>query len=412
MPIFKKQDMWMPNTFYYATERYKSVIEYNNQLYVCTDTHKSNDNFDIAKFSTPSEGGGGAGGGFSFGGDWDATDTVEIASIPSFDVLHNATISGNVLTRIIPGDAFGATATNLSHTANTGTLHEFRVTVPNILSGGVFFVGIHNSKLKENVYSAINDTTATMRGVKVQPTMTHSVINNVGYPTYSILPHSVEAGDILKVCYRSDTSAVYIYNETQGNVQLIGESAISGFSDGLENLTVYSSVAGTSQLSFDFADDYPIYQAIFNLVYPEDLTKTYRVSAANANSVINGKLLKAADFVDFITNEDDEVVDVVVSRLVSDGNIRDTISTALNDLNSSLSDSVRYLGGEAGLVEVEYALNGAVNNNPSDLTTSLDNFLAYLLNNDQSLFYEALRTYVQDAVYNYIQDDVQNSGII
>lgn len=38
MPIFKKQDMWMPNTFYYATERYKSVIEYNNQLYVCTDS--------------------------------------------------------------------------------------------------------------------------------------------------------------------------------------------------------------------------------------------------------------------------------------------------------------------------------------------------------------------------------------
>ena len=115
-----------------------------------------------------------------------------------------------------------------------------------------------------------------MRGVKVQRTMTHSVIKNVGYPTDSILPHSVEAGDILKVCYRSDTSAVYIYNETQGNVQLIGESAISGFSDGLENLTVYSSVAGTSPLSFDFADDYPVYQAIFNFVYPEDLTKTYR----------------------------------------------------------------------------------------------------------------------------------------
>lgn len=63
MPIFKKQDMWKPNTFYYATERYKSVIEYNNQLYVCTDTHKSNDNFDVTKFSTPGEG-----GGFSFGG--------------------------------------------------------------------------------------------------------------------------------------------------------------------------------------------------------------------------------------------------------------------------------------------------------------------------------------------------------
>jgi len=188
--------------------------------------------------------------------------------------------------------------------------------------------------------------------------------------------------------------------------------AISGFPIASGN----NGGGGGAGGGFSFGGDWdatPIdTQAIFNFDYPEDLTKTYRVSAANANSVINGKLLKAADFVDFITNEDDEVVDVVVSRLVSDSNIRDTISTELDNPNSSLSDSVRYLGGEAGLVEVEYALNGAVNNNPSDLTASLDNFLSYLLGYNQSSFYEALRTYVQDAVHNYIQDDLQNNGII
>lgn len=434
MPLLKANDFWKPNTYYYATDRHKSLMANNNTLYICTESHLSQDEFDATKFVGIGGSGGSGGltepqvnsliedalqdftpsgsGGFSFGGDWDATpiDTGEIALISSFDVLHNATISGNVLTQILTGEVFGATATNLSHAANTGTLHEFRVTVPDILPGGQFFVGIHNSKL-EGVYSYLIDTTATVRGVNVQNSMTISYIKNVGNTLQSVLPHSVVAGDILKVGYRSDTSAVYIYNETQGNVQLIGESAISGFNDGLENLTVTSQGAGSS-LSFDFADDYPIYQAIFNLDYPNDLTKTYRVSAANAHSVVNGKLLKVNDFVDFITNEDDEVVDVVVSRLVSDSNIRDTISTTLNDPNSSLSNLVISLGGGAGLDSVVSALNGAVNNNPSDLTASLDNFLAYLLNNDQSLFYEALRTYVQDAVHNYIQDDLQNNGII
>ena len=108
---------------------------------------------------------------------------------------------------------FGATATNLSHAANTGTLHQFRITVPDILPGGAFFVGIHNSKLEENVYSFLDDTAATVRGVLIQFGMTLSFIRNTSNISQSILPHSVDAGDILKVGYRSDTSAVYIYNE-------------------------------------------------------------------------------------------------------------------------------------------------------------------------------------------------------
>lgn len=171
-------------------------------------------------------------------------------------------------------------------------------------------------------------------------------------------------------------------------------------------------VAGQS-LSFDFADDYQLYQAILNLDYPEDLTKTYRVSAANEHSVVNGKLLKVNDFVDFITNEDDEVVDVVVSRLVSDSNIRDTISTTLNNPSSSLSSLVRDLGGTAGYDAVVSGLYAALNDdNPTDLKTSLDNFLAYLLGYNASLFYEAFQSQVQAAVDAYIQDDIQNGGTI
>ena len=128
--------------------------------------------------------------------------------------------------------------------------------------------------------------------------------------------------------------------------------------------------------------------------------------------MINGKLLKVNDFVDFISNEDDEVVDVVVSRLVSDRNIRNTISTTLNDPNSSLSSLVMNLGGVGGVDAVVSALGDAVNDSPSNLTTNLDSFLAYLLNHNTSLFYSTFQTLVQDAVYAYIQNAVQVNGDI
>lgn len=354
-------------------------------------------------------GGSGGNGGFAYGGDWDATSTAAIA-IAGFNVLHNATISGNALTQITANVDFGATATNLSHSANVGTWHKFRVTVPDTTSG-LFRIALHTSNQSEPS-SVFADESASLCGLMTGhgSSSSISIYNHSTFGTY-ILAATINAGDVIRVEYRSDIYSVCFYNETGGGELLRKFDDIQGFNDSPVHLTVLANDVGTT-LSFDFADDYPIYQSVFNLDYPEDLTKTYRVSAADANSAINSKLLKAADFVDFITNEDDEVVDVVVSRLVSDSNIRDTISTTLNDHNSSLSSLVINLGGEAGLDYVESALNEATNDNPSNLTTSLDNFLAYLLNNDQSLFYEAFQTQVQAVVDAYIQDDMQNGGTI
>lgn len=214
------------------------------------------------------------------------------------------------------------------------------------------------------------------------------------------MDETINAGDVIRVEYRSDIDSVCFYNETDGGKLLRNfDHHLQADNVSPVHLTVFADNVGTT-LSFDFADDYPIYQSVFNLDYPEDLTKTYRVSAANADSVINSKLLKAADFVDFITNEDDEVVDVVVSRLVSDSNIRDTISTTLNDHNSSLSSLVRDLGGEAGLDAVVAAFVAAVYDTPSDLTNQLDNFLAYILNNSSSLLYQALQTFITNECNN------------
>lgn len=128
-------------------------------------SHLSGDVFDETKFNVVSGSGGSGTGGFSFGGDWDATPT-ETLEIAGFNVLQNATASSNQLT-VTSGVVFGATATNLSHNGNTGTLREFRITVPDTSGGGHFFVSIHNSR-EENVFSTASDTTATVRGVVIQ----------------------------------------------------------------------------------------------------------------------------------------------------------------------------------------------------------------------------------------------------
>lgn len=77
MPIFKKQDFWIPNNTYYATDRYKSVIMYGNQLYVCNTTHISGNTFDSEKFDLIS----GSGGGL-IEQDWDIISTT-VTSPPS-----------------------------------------------------------------------------------------------------------------------------------------------------------------------------------------------------------------------------------------------------------------------------------------------------------------------------------------
>ena len=352
-------------------------------------------------------GGSGGNGGFSFGGDWDATPT-ENTNLATFNELDNCTATSTQLTVINSADSFGATATSINNASNN-LPGLFRVTVPDT-SEGFFFVSIHNSN-ESNILSTVEDETATIRGILLEGGAPLTIVRDLQANSYAPLNTTINVGDVLKVTYHGSISEVRVVNETQGNAPLLISSDITGFSEGLEKLSICSQGAGTI-LNYDFQSAYPIYQTDITITYPSDLSKTYRVSAANANSVINGKLLKVNDFVDFITNEDDEVVDVVVSRLVSDSKIRDTISTALNDPTSSVYTQTQSLGGTAGLDTVVSSLNEAINDNPSDLTTSLDNFLAYLLGNNASLFYEALQTQVQDAVYAIIQDDLQNNGMI
>jgi hypothetical protein len=232
---------------------------------------------------------------------------------------------------------------------------------------------------------------------------TYKELNNS--PSSTSLPNEVATGDSILITLEYGTNILSFVNETQ-NLGLIS-CDLGNFPSFAESRSLF--IFGNTTVSFDISNtDYPAMQVAYEVQVPENSDgKTYLVTGANENSIINGKLLKAGDFVTFFANG----TDCVVSRLVSDGNIRDTISATLNDPTSSVYTQTQSLGGTAGLDSVVSALYAATSDNPSDLTTSLDNFLAYLLANNASLFYEALRIYVQNAVYAYIEynGDIYNA---
>ena len=70
MPLFKKPDFWFPNNCYYANDRQKSVVMFNNQLYVCNTTHISGSTFDTNYFTSISGSGG------LVATDWDIVGTT------------------------------------------------------------------------------------------------------------------------------------------------------------------------------------------------------------------------------------------------------------------------------------------------------------------------------------------------
>lgn len=126
MPLLKSNDFWKPNTYYYSTNRYKSLIEYDNILYICTMSHLSGDVFDEAKFNVVS--GSGSGSGSSSGlipaGEWDIDATFTFGppllttprlSIPLGSDIANNTITYNSELPTVDYDSgklYGATTTN------------------------------------------------------------------------------------------------------------------------------------------------------------------------------------------------------------------------------------------------------------------------------------------------------------
>lgn len=345
-------------------------------------------------------GGSGGNGGFVYGGELDATP-VSTANIAVFDALTACTIVNNVFT---PEGYATACATHIAQEVDAKA--QLRFTWPATDENTQLIVGLWTPTSITNMDELSETASAELvaiscvSGILMQ---TYKELNNS--PSSTSLPNEVATGDSILITLEYGTNILSFVNETQ-NLGLIS-CDLGNFPSFAESRSLF--IFGNTPVSFDIANnDYPALQVAYEVQAPENSDgKTYLVTGANENSIINGKLLKAGDFVTFFANG----TDCVVSRLVSDGNIRDTISATLNDPTSSVYTQTQSLGGTAGLDSVVSALYEATNDNPSDLTTSLDNFLAYLLANNASLFYEALRIYVQNAVYDYIEynGDIYNA---
>lgn len=345
-------------------------------------------------------GGSGGNGGFVYGGELDATP-VSTANIAVFDALTNCTIVNNVFT---PEGYATACATHIAQAVDAKA--QLRFTWPATDENTQLIVGLWTPTSITNMDELSETASAELvaiscvSGILMQ---TYKMLNNS--PSSTSLPNEVATGDSILITLEYGTNILSFVNETQ-NLGLIS-CDLGNFPSFAESRSLF--IFGNTPVSFDIANtDYPAMQVAYEVQVPENSDgKTYLVTGATENSVINGKVLKAGDFVTFFANG----TDCVVSRLVSDGNIRDTISATLNDPTSSVYTQTQSLGGTAGLDSVVSALYAATSDNLSDLTTSLDNFLAYLLANNASLFYEALRIYVQNAVYAYIEynGDIYNA---
>ena len=132
MPIFKKQDMWIPNKQYYSTNRQKSVVLYQDKLYVCNTTHTSTDTFDESKFTSL---GGGSG---LIEHEWDIVDTTVVSPPTQNNVKLNTVLDAT----------FTELGNQYTITANT-SLTEYPIGSGYIFGGSKHSIEILNDEFKE-----------------------------------------------------------------------------------------------------------------------------------------------------------------------------------------------------------------------------------------------------------------------
>lgn len=370
---------------------------------------------------------------------WSPSSTLQLGN-PLASSVNNANLSvvddsSSLLTPTLPIPVHPTLGTSVFYVsyqdltwAEDASYSEARVKVPDIYAdqAAFFAVGLHTGDLSsEDFISAVINNNinkgarVTFLSSQVGGSNTCVVTNHAQNGLQESYPLTAPAAgnDLVFRFYTQGAYVAVIDATTDTQLAFVNNFAFWAFGQTLTLTIAYlTSNENTSQVlehdasygSSPFQQTTTVYAPI-----PVGASNGGGLVPIAADGTYAGKELKQGDFCLFYNGTaDDEVVDVVVSRLVSDSNIRDTISTALNDPNSSLSSLVINLGGTAGYEAVVSALNEAMNYNPSDLTTSLDNFLTHLLVNNASSFYEALRTQVQDAVQGYIEDDVQNSGVI
>lgn len=317
---------WKAFKFYTNVPKEQSIVLYDDLLYVCSVAHQSGATFaeNLDKFVAvgSGQGGGGSGGngGFVYGGELDATP-VSTANIAVFDALTNCTIVNNVFT---PEGYATACATHIAQEVDAKA--QLRFTWPATDENTQLIVGLWTPTSITNMGELSETASAELVAISCVSGILMQTYKMLNYsPSSSSISNEVAAGDSVLITLEYGTNILSFVNETQ-NLGLIS-CDLGNFPSFAESRSLF--IFGNTPVSFDIANnDYPALQVAHEVQAPENSDgKTYLVTGANENSIINGKLLKAGDFVTFFANG----TDCVVSRLLSDDAIRVMIQAYLSE---------------------------------------------------------------------------------
>lgn len=192
MPLLKANDFWNPNTYYYATERYKSLIENNNTLYICNESHLSQDEFDDSKFTSMGSGGG-ADLSERYAGEWDLNaggSAYLVEAFPDHTKSTGYITISNDLFRFIGDDFLNILGPNLydyvvangASTVNSG-IRSMKVNMPSSLGNNRIIFGVLNN------YNTVTDLIEAWDGIPSNVSGTIFVLDYTldGYPRISVL---------------------------------------------------------------------------------------------------------------------------------------------------------------------------------------------------------------------------------
>lgn len=298
------------------------------------------------------------GGGFSYGGEFNAIPTSTYVDA-AFDVLQFCTDSGSTLTPL-NASPYGAMITNISD-ADAGTDRKVRFTWPDTSGGNAFFVGfaVTESHYPVNEVSSPSSTIigiGAMDGANIL--LTKQAQNSGTSPLANI-----NVGDVIVIGYRAAIKTVYITNETQGGstVTTLDLSVYPAFTDTPMSLLVYATVAAGINYNFNDPFNYNLQSELLEFYIPSDLAKTYHVEATNYKSVIHGKRLKEGDFVNFF-DDGTGAIDVAISRLMSNAGISESLVTELQNITSDIHVAVQSIANDAITAALANDGNGVIFN--------------------------------------------------
>jgi hypothetical protein len=300
-----------------------------------------------------------AGGGFAYGGEFNAIPTSTYVDA-AFDVLQFCTDSGSTLTPL-NASPYGAMITNISD-ADAGTNLKARFTWPDTSGGNAFFVGFAVTESHYPV-NEVSSPSSTIIGIGAMDGANILLRKQSQDQNVSPLTSTLNVGDVIVIGYRAAIRTVYITNESHGGstVATINLSSYPAFTDTSMSLMVYSTVAAGINYNFNDPANYNLQRELLEFYIPSDLAKTYHVEATNYKSVIHGKRLKEGDFVNFF-DDGTGAIDVAISRLISNDDVKQPILIELQNITSDIHVAVHSIANDAITAALANDGNGVIFN--------------------------------------------------